>query len=156
MESLFISSPIGNLKVSSQNGKIAKVSFCNNYESNQTKDENLTLCSDEFLTYFSGSTTIFNAKFDIGGSKFEKLVLNEIVKIPFGQTMTYSQIATLINKPKAVRAVANAVAKNKILLLIPCHRIVAKTSLGGYNAGIWRKIWLLRHEMKRLFELQAH
>ena len=86
---------------------------------------------------------------DIKGTDFQKLVWNEIKKIPKGKTITYKQLAVKVGKPKAYRAVANACAKNPLLETIPCHRVIrGDGKMGGYNGkkGIERKKKLLESE----------
>lgn len=74
-------------------------------------------------------------------------VWNELCKVPAGSTMTYSDIARRIKQPKAVRAVASAIASNKIAVLIPCHRVIGKNGeLSGYHWGTERKRQLLETE----------
>ena len=69
------------------------------------------------------------------------------MKIPIGKVITYRQLAEKIGNPKAVRAVANACGKNKIAVIIPCHRVIRSDgTLGGYSSGIWRKRILLQRE----------
>ena len=81
------------------------------------------------------------------GPEFEKRVWKALLEIPYGKTKSYSDIAERINKPKAFRAVGNANRKNKISIIIPCHRVIGSDgSLTGYAGGLWRKQWLLRHE----------
>ncbi len=81
-------------------------------------------------------------------TSFQKSVLMECPKIPRGETRTYSQIAKAIGKPKAHRAVANALAKNPFAPEIPCHRVVAKNGIGGYSGkgGAKKKRMLLEKE----------
>lgn len=79
---------------------------------------------------------------------FQQLVLREVMKIPYGKTITYSQLARQIGHPRAVRAVGNALAKNPVPIIIPCHRVVAKNGLGGFSCGIETK--------KRLLELESN
>jgi AraC family transcriptional regulator of adaptative response/methylated-DNA-[protein]-cysteine methyltransferase len=86
---------------------------------------------------------------DISGTDFEKSVWSALTEIPYGATATYSEIAGRIGKPRAVRAVANACAKNHLPLIIPCHRVIRKGGdLGGYGLGLDRKRKLL--EMEKL------
>jgi O-6-methylguanine DNA methyltransferase len=80
------------------------------------------------------------------GTAFQKLVWEQIKKIPYGETRTYSQIAELIGQPKSYRAVANACGQNKLAVIIPCHRVVGKNNLGGYKWGIEVKKALLELE----------
>ena len=73
------------------------------------------------------------------------------MKIPYGQTISYKDQATILKKPEAVRAVANANGHNRISILIPCHRVIGEDgSLTGYGGGLWRKKWLLDFEKKNL------
>ena len=88
---------------------------------------------------------------NIKGTVFQKMVWSEITKIPKGKTITYKELATKIGKPKAYRAVANACAKNPLLEIIPCHRVVRTDGkLGGYSGkgGIKTKKKLLDQEQK--------
>ncbi|MBX9850517.1 MAG: MGMT family protein [Cytophagaceae bacterium] len=69
--------------------------------------------------------------------------------IPYGETTSYLQLAERMNNVGAIRAVGSANGKNKILVLLPCHRIIGSDgSLTGYAGGLWRKKWLLEHEAK--------
>ena len=79
---------------------------------------------------------------------FQKRVLLECLKIPRGKTITYSELAKRIGKPKAFRAAANALAKNPFSPEVPCHRIVAKSSVGGYSGkgGVRQKLAMLKEE----------
>ncbi len=86
---------------------------------------------------------------DIIGTEFQKRVWQEILKIPPGETITYKELAYRTGNEKAIRAVANACGKNKIAVIIPCHRVIKSDgSLGGYSAGLWRKRELLKREIK--------
>ena len=79
-------------------------------------------------------------------SDFERQVYNAIKKIPKGEVRTYGWVARQIGKPKAVRAVGNALHKNPFAPQVPCHRVVAKNGLGGYAGGLKKKRDLLRKE----------
>jgi methylated-DNA-[protein]-cysteine S-methyltransferase len=83
------------------------------------------------------------------GTPFQQKVWTELLKIPKGKTMTYKELAKRVGKPRAVRAVANAVGANKLLVTIPCHRVVRSDGgLGGYSGpgGVRAKLALLRKE----------
>ncbi len=83
------------------------------------------------------------------GTEFQQTVWAALQKIPCGTSISYAQLATTIGKPKAVRAVANANARNPIAIIIPCHRVIAKSgALAGYAGGVHRKEWLLQHERR--------
>tara|TARA_B100000674_G_C37401458_1_gene716458 strand:- start:36 stop:314 length:279 start_codon:yes stop_codon:yes gene_type:complete len=90
---------------------------------------------------------------NLKGTDFQKMVWVEITKIPIGKTITYKELAVKIGKPKAYRAVANACAKNPLLEIIPCHRVVrGDGKMGGYNGkkGVRRKKRLLKNEGVKL------
>ena len=90
---------------------------------------------------------------NLKGTDFQKMVWNEIKKIPKGKTITYKEIAIKIGKPKAYRAVANACAKNPLLGKIPCHRVIrGDGKMGGYmgKKGLERKKRLLESEGAKL------
>ena len=90
---------------------------------------------------------------NIQGTDFQKIVWSEITKIPKGKTITYKELAAKIGKPKAYRAVANACAKNPLLVIIPCHRVVREDGkMVGYKGkkGIERKKKLLKSEGVKL------
>jgi len=97
--------------------------------------------------YFAGKRKAFSVPLYTPGSDFQNLVWNALKEIPFGETKSYKEQALIINKPEAIRAVANANGMNKISILIPCHRVVGVNgALTGYGGGIWRKQWLLNLE----------
>ena len=81
------------------------------------------------------------------GTKFQQRVWQELLKIPYGSTTTYGEIARTVGKPRACQAVGGAVGHNPISIIIPCHRVVgAKGQLTGFAGGLDKKTWLLRHE----------
>ena len=83
------------------------------------------------------------------GTEFQKSVWNALSEIPYGSLVSYKDVADSINNPKACRAVGNANNKNKIGIVIPCHRVIgANQSLTGYVGGLDRKQWLIDHERK--------
>ena len=80
------------------------------------------------------------------GTEFQRAVWREMKKIPRGQTRTYGEIAAVIGRPKAVRAVGTACGANPLPVFIPCHRVTAKNGLGGFGSGLSWKILLLKSE----------
>lgn len=97
--------------------------------------------------YFQGKRKTFTISLSPQGTPFQQRVWNELQKIPYGQTASYETIAKQLRSPKAVRAVARANALNRICILIPCHRVIAKSGkLSGYAGGVWRKRLLLKLE----------
>lgn len=101
--------------------------------------------------YFRGERKNFDIPLELVGTEFQKTVWLSLLQIPYGCTTTYGKQAGLIGKPSSVRAVANANGKNKISIILPCHRVIgADGSLTGYGGGIWRKKKLLELEKENV------
>lgn len=97
--------------------------------------------------YFSGLRKIFGIPLSFGGSEFQKKVWNELLTVPYGRTLSYKELAQRLGDPNAIRAVAAAVGRNPMMILIPCHRIIGSDgSLTGYAGGLQRKKFLLELE----------
>ncbi len=103
---------------------------------------------DELDRYFSGTLTHFTVRLDLqDGTPFQRSVWEELTRIPYGETRSYGQIAAAVGNPKAPRAVGQANNRNRIPILIPCHRVIQSDgSLGGYASGLETKIRLLKLE----------
>jgi len=103
----------------------------------------------ELEEYFYSKRTIFKVPYKLIGSIFQNKVWEQLKSIQYGSLSSYLDIANLINAPKAVRAVANAIGSNPISIIIPCHRIIRKTKhIGGYAGGINIKKQILDLEFK--------
>lgn len=97
--------------------------------------------------YFQKKRTVFNIPLDTAGTDFQNKVWQALLTISYGQTTSYGQLAHILNKPKAVRAVANANGANALSIFIPCHRIIGSDgSLTGYAGGLNAKKILLNLE----------
>ena len=109
----------------------------------------LTALREELASYFEGALKDFTVPLIYRGTPFEERVWRELTRIPYGETISYAQLADHINAPGGQRAVGRANGMNRIAIVIPCHRVVnADGKLGGYGGGLWRKHWLLEHERK--------
>jgi O-6-methylguanine DNA methyltransferase len=103
----------------------------------------------ELHDYFKGCLKEFKTPLLPTGSLFQKHVWSELLRIPYGKTKSYAEQANNIGRKTAYRAVANANGVNKIVIVIPCHRIInSNGKLGGYGGGIHRKKWLIEHEQQ--------
>ena len=101
----------------------------------------------QIAEYFAGKRTGFDLPLDLRGSPFQITVWRSLGEIPYGKTLSYSQQAALIGRPKAARAVGRANGRNPTPIVLPCHRVVgADGSLAGFGGGLARKFYLLRHE----------
>jgi AraC family transcriptional regulator of adaptative response/methylated-DNA-[protein]-cysteine methyltransferase len=101
----------------------------------------------ELELYFSGKSKKFKTPIVLLGSSFQNQVWKELMRIPYGQTKSYAEIAGGIGIPTAYRAAAQANGANQFVIIVPCHRVInTNGKLGGYSSGLTRKIWLLNHE----------
>lgn len=104
---------------------------------------------EELHEYFDGKRREFDLPLHPNGTEFRRKVWDVMMTIPFGKVMTYGEVARKIGKPKAARAVSGAVGANPILIIIPCHRVVAVDGVGGFSAGADMKRVLLSFEGHR-------
>lgn len=100
----------------------------------------------ELEEYFNGSRKEFDIPIKLTGTKFQNKVWERMRNIPYGSVMSYGELAKKVGSPKACRAIGSSCHNNKILILVPCHRVVAKNSLGGFGCGLDMKIKLLELE----------
>ncbi len=149
----YYSSPIGLLKISGTDENIMGVHFL---DSNTDQDYRLLPllenCIHQLDEYFHNKRQKFELPLMPQGTSFQKLVWDKLKEIPYGTTCSYLQIARQLRNPKAIRAVGGANGKNPIAIIIPCHRVIgANGKLIGYGGGLWRKEWLLKHELSVIF-----
>ncbi len=105
----------------------------------------------ELDAYFQGKLTEFKTKFNMIANEFQDKVWSQLLKIPYGKTLSYGDIATKIGIPDAQRAVGKANGENRLAIIVPCHRVIrADGKLCGYGGGIWRKQRLLEIESGQL------
>jgi len=154
--STYYKTPIGIAKITGDYNGIQAITFItNNLDDENPKSigiaedipECLRECVLQLKEYFKGERTNFNLLLNPQGTKFQKLVWQELCDIEYGKTTSYLVQSKKIGDVKAVRAVAAANGKNPISIVIPCHRVIGSdSSLTGYAGGIWRKKWLLDYE----------
>ena len=145
----FISTPVGTLEILIDNEMVAGIIFKQKKSCSKIKTRHplLKRCQKQLVEYFSGKRTHFDLPIELEGTPFQKKVWLELIKIPFGTTISYSELARRIGNPKACRAVGQANNKNPIPLIIPCHRVIGKNGdLVGFAGRLDVKKWLLDHE----------
>lgn len=104
-------------------------------------------CIRQLDEYLSGERTRFEMRLDLRGTPFQIKTWNSLLRIPYGTTVTYGDLARSMDIPKAFQAVGAAVGQNPVAIVVPCHRVIgSEGSLTGYAAGIDTKRWLLHHE----------
>lgn len=103
--------------------------------------------AEQLDAYFAGERTDFNVELGLHGTPFQQRVWQSLQDIPYGETRTYGELAEILGKPGASRAVGLANGKNPVSIIVPCHRVIgANGSLTGYGGGLERKRWLLGFE----------
>jgi AraC family transcriptional regulator of adaptative response/methylated-DNA-[protein]-cysteine methyltransferase len=101
----------------------------------------------ELDAYFRGRLRRFETPLDLRGTPFQRAVWSRLARTPYGETLTYAELAARAGRPLAVRAAGHANGRNPVSILVPCHRVVGTDgSLHGYGGGLWRKRWLLELE----------
>lgn len=151
-------SPIGILKVKFTVNTIQRIDFLRNKNKNingnglfckQKIRNTYNLIYDQLNEYFTGQRKDFDLPLSYEGTEFQKKVWCCIKEIPYGEVVTYGQIAEQIGKKNSSQAVGNACRENPILIMIPCHRVVkAGGRTGEYRGSNYRKQWLIQHESK--------
>jgi methylated-DNA-[protein]-cysteine S-methyltransferase len=122
------------------------------------KDETpiLSACMQQLDEYFAGQRQTFDFPINQKGTPFQQNVWKHLLTIPFGKTTSYLNLSKQIGNVKAIRAIASANGKNKLAIVVPCHRVIGSNmSLVGYAGGLWRKKWLLDHEAKHFSGVQT-
>ena len=145
----YIKVSAGIIKIICSEEYVLSVSFSDIIKENDKGSEVLDKALKQMNEYFSGERKKFDLPLYFEGTEFQKSVWNELRKIPYGTTVSYKDIAEGIKNEKAVRAVGNANNKNKIMIIVPCHRVIGKNGkLVGFAGGLDKKEFLLEHEKK--------
>jgi O-6-methylguanine DNA methyltransferase len=164
MHTVEISSPLGTLVITEDEGAIIELIFKDGSSKDfplfeksgaktltcATENETLRQCVRELDMYFKGELREFSVPFKASGTPFREKVWAALCTIPYGETISYKQLAERIGQPSAVRAVGGANHHNPISIIIPCHRVIgADGSLTGYGGGLPSKEFLLTLETAR-------
>jgi len=144
----YYKSPLGFLEITGTERGILTLDFIEKVPARQQEvSPALQEAVKQIDQYFQGQRKEFSLPLELQGTDFQKQVWHKLMAIPFGQTRSYLDVAKEMGREKAARAVGNANNKNKIAIIIPCHRVIGSNgALTGYASGIWRKEWLLKHE----------
>ncbi len=111
------------------------------------RNQHLDQLENELSAYFEGKRKTFSVSLHTPGNEFSQTVWKMLQKIPYGKTCSYKEQAELMNNPKAIRAIAATNGRNRLAIIIPCHRVIGSNgSMTGYAAGIDKKKWLLKFE----------
>jgi methylated-DNA-[protein]-cysteine S-methyltransferase len=149
----YLETPIGELMLAGDDGALRMIEFPKDGRRREPapdwiySDDMLADARHQLTAYFAGDLTTFDLELRPAGTEFQRAVLAELQKIPYGATTSYGDIAQRIGRPKAVRAVGAANGRNPIPIVIPCHRVIGSNgSLTGFAGGIAIKQALLRLE----------
>jgi len=151
----YLETPLGELEITSSSGHLLSVLFVKTEKN--VLDKQPVLKSEineetkkQLSSYFKKEITQFNLPLHPAGTDFQKSVWSELIKIPYGETISYLTLAKKLGDPNSIRAAASANGKNPITIIIPCHRVIgADGKLVGYSGDMWRKQWLLNHESRQ-------
>jgi AraC family transcriptional regulator of adaptative response/methylated-DNA-[protein]-cysteine methyltransferase len=153
-----VQTPIGEMVAAAHEGRIclleyltpgrldAQLASIRRYFGDVTdgNDAALDLLRAELSAYFAGALQTFSVPLAMKGTPFQERVWSELLRIPYGATHSYEDIARSLSAPGSQRAVGHANGSNRIAILIPCHRVINKSGkLGGYGGELWRKKALL-------------
>jgi len=147
---IYYPSPVGVMEIKGTESAIASILFVDQAgEASETMPPVMQTCVQQFAEYFAGTRQTFSVPVQQTGTDFQQRVWRALTEISFGQTFSYMDIAITIGDAKSIRAVGNANGKNKVNIIVPCHRVIGSNGkLVGYGGGLWRKQWLLEHEAK--------
>lgn len=143
----YYKSPIGNLRIISNERDIIKIEFCDEYFKMKMIPIQIQNCITQLDEYFNGKRQKFTISINPAGTEFQSKAWYLLLKIPFGKTISYLEQSKQFGDEKTIRAIASANGKNPIPIIIPCHRVIGSNGkLTGYAGGLLKKQWLLEHE----------
>ena len=151
---LHYKSPIGVVEIIGNDEFISSILFLEqenpDYPLSDETPHVLKECYSQLHEYFTGDRTQFTIPYQMAGTDFQNGVWDSLTKVPYGETASYRDIAITLRNEKATRAVGLANGRNRLSIIIPCHRIIGSNGkLTGYAGGLWRKDWLLQHEKNK-------
>ena len=149
MKTLTVASPLGALALQiGDNGRLQRVDFAAGSSDERSSANAAGKTARQLAEFFAGTRQVFDLDYEfVEGTAFQRQVWEQIAAIPYGETLTYGEIASALGRPGASRAVGAACGQNPISIVVPCHRVVGSGSkLTGYGGGLDRKAWLLEFE----------
>lgn len=145
----YVESPIGLIMLEARGEKIVGVSYVDDLSICEKDTLVLQQAKKQITEYFEGKRKDFDLPIALEGTDFEHKVWMALTKIDYGSVASYKDIAQNIGHNKAYRAIGGTNHKNKLAIVIPCHRVIGSNGkMTGYAGGIWRKTWLIEHEKK--------
>lgn len=143
----YYESPSGLIEILASEQGVTSVLFVKKRTGRSRNNEHTTACFNQLNEYFNKDRKVFSVKLDLQGTDFQKRVWNELLNIPYGKTISYTQMAINLGDKKCIRAAGTANGKNPVSILVPCHRVIGSNGdLVGYGGGLDKKKFLLEHE----------
>jgi len=143
----YYNSPIGIIEIIATDNAVISIDFINIKEKHENLNDLIIIVQKELTEYFNKKRKRFSFAFELKGTEFQKKIWKYLLNIPYGKTLSYKEVAKAIGNEKGVRAVANAIGANKLVVFIPCHRVIGSDgSLTGFTGGIDKKEYLLSLE----------
>lgn len=143
----YYKAPFGWMKIAASDIGIAELLFAAKPAAQKGESVFFEECIKELNEYFNNKRTTFSVPLALQGTDFQKKVWNELLKIPFGKTISYMQLAINLGDKKSIRAAGTANGRNPVAIIVPCHRVIGSSGdLVGYGGGLDKKKWLLGHE----------
>lgn len=149
MNTGYIESPIGFVIIKEENEVICSINFSELKPDVNHQSYILEQAKNQLIAYFNGDLKDFSFPIAQVGTDFQQNVWQALSSLKYAEVISYTQLANKLKNLLAIRAIAAANGKNKIMIAIPCHRVIGMAGeMTGYAGGIWRKKWLLEHEAK--------
>jgi len=161
MNSHYLTLPlIGKLKVISNNNSIIEIKYITETPGEDLKEggaipsknffstypAEVKKLKDQLIEYLKADRREFQIEYQLAGTDFQQAILDETAKIPYGQTVSYKELAKRAGSPRAWQATGQALKNNRLPIIIPCHRVICSSGIGGYNGGLKLKKTLLKLE----------
>jgi methylated-DNA-[protein]-cysteine S-methyltransferase len=153
----YMDSPLGTLEIAGTDTQLTRVLFRGarhkpapeHPASEGLPPESVTKTIGQLNEYFAGKRQGFDVPLSPEGTVFQQKIWKLLLDIPYGRTISYAELSKRYGDMKAIRAVGTANGSNPISIIIPCHRVIGSNgSLVGYGGDLWRKEWLLKHEIE--------
>lgn len=156
MNYCYFNSPIGPLLIAGDHDAVRHIRFAKKGKPErpepgwiESRTGSVAEAAAQLREYFAGERTEFDLPLTLDGTPFQRAVWHKLQEIPYGETISYGELARRVGKPNASRAVGSANGANRIPIVIPCHRVIAAGGkLGGFGGGLSTKEALLAHETK--------
>ncbi len=149
----YFRSPIGTIEIVADEKNLLELKYIDENKSGGSRNKIIRETKKQLEEYFKGTRKEFDLPLRFQGTDFQKTVWQALREIPYGTVVTYSDVAVMIGNPRVVRAVGLANNRNKLPIIVPCHRVIGKNGkLVGYSTGLWRKEFLIEHEAKSSFK----